>query len=63
MNRAHFHVSLEARSGPFPRGEANSRQASESLEPVPVTRDPEKLPARLPASREFGFYTCTAARI
>ena len=50
MNRAHFHVSLKARSGPFPRGEWNSRQASESLEP---SRDrairKSSLPNSLPA--------------
>src|SRR5215467_736215 len=50
-----------SRNGPHPcpRGEGNFfPQASETVAPLPagtvsVTRDPQKLPAKLPASREF----------
>jgi hypothetical protein len=52
MNRAHFHVSLKARSGTFP-GAKQIRAKPPNRGNRPVTRDPEKLPARLPATREF----------
>jgi hypothetical protein len=54
MNRAHFHVSRKARSGTFP-GAKGIRARPLNRGNRPVTPDPEKLPAKLPASREFGF--------
>ena len=54
MNRAHFHVSLKARTGPFP-GAKGIRARPLNRWNCPVARDLEKLPAKPPASREFGF--------
>src|SRR5215468_3231918 len=38
---------------PFPGAKQIRAKPLNRWNPVPVTRDPEKLPARLPASREF----------
>src|SRR6266849_8787513 len=59
MNRSDFHVSLKEWTHPCPRGEGNfcprplNSRANHTVGTVSVTRGPQKLPAKLPASREF----------
>jgi hypothetical protein len=50
MNRAHFHVLRKARARPFPRGEGNSRQTSQSREPPRDARS-GKTPCQTPCQQ------------